>query len=70
MIYALDPPIGIESAGLTALNKTISADHVEIEGSNPERPTYGAMVEVFHQLHCLVSSYHITVNLSRRRNGN
>ena len=48
-----DPPIGVDDEIVKDLNKT-EAKHVEIIGSDPNKPTYAAMVEVFHQLHCLV----------------
>lgn len=50
-----DPPIGVDDEIVKDLNKT-EAKHVEIIGSDPNNPTYAAMVEVFHQLHCLVRS--------------
>jgi hypothetical protein len=48
-----DPPIGVDSEIIKGLNKT-EAKHVQVIGSDPNNPTYAAMVEVFHQLHCLV----------------
>lgn len=48
-----EPPIGVDDEIVKQLNKT-EDKHVEIIGSDPKKPTYAAMVEVFHQLHCLV----------------
>lgn len=45
--------IGVDPAGIAALNQTNSGEKIEVIGSNPANPTYGATPEVFHQLHCL-----------------
>ncbi|WPH00671.1 Hypothetical protein R9X50_00350100 [Acrodontium crateriforme] len=47
------PGMPVSAAGLAALNKTNDGEHVQINGSNPAAPTYGSLVQVFHQLHCL-----------------
>ncbi|EGX94862.1 hypothetical protein CCM_03133 [Cordyceps militaris CM01] len=43
----------VSRAGIYALNKTDPDLYYEVVGSDPEEPTYGAIAEVFHQLHCL-----------------
>ncbi|KAK2616559.1 hypothetical protein QQS21_000602 [Conoideocrella luteorostrata] len=45
--------ISVDAAGVEALNQTQAGRHVEIIGSDPANPRYGAVPEVFHQLHCL-----------------
>lgn len=45
----------IDGAGIEALNQSQQGRHVEVFGSDPANPKYGALLEVFHQLHCLVS---------------
>ncbi|PMB68602.1 hypothetical protein BM221_005182 [Beauveria bassiana] len=44
----------VSKEGIYALNKTNPDLYLEVIGSDPEEPTYGAIAEVFHQLHCLV----------------
>jgi hypothetical protein len=51
----VDQGIPITDAGIAALNKTDKGEYVEAVGSDPNNPTYVGVVEVFHQLHCLVS---------------
>ncbi|KAK2609211.1 hypothetical protein QQS21_002293 [Conoideocrella luteorostrata] len=45
--------VPVDRAGIAALNATHSGKHMEVIGSDPANPTYGASLEVFHQLHCL-----------------
>jgi hypothetical protein len=55
----IDQGIPIKGAGISALNKTEKGEHVQAVGSDPNDPTYVGIVEVFHQLHCLVSFSYI-----------
>jgi len=50
-----DQGIPVTPAGIVALNKSDKGDYVEAVGSDPSKPTFVGIVEVFHQLHCLVS---------------
>ncbi len=51
-----DPGVAIDDAGIAALNKTRpGVQFAQVDGSDPKRPTYAVSLEVFHQLHCLVS---------------
>ncbi|KAM3514932.1 hypothetical protein MY11210_001410 [Beauveria gryllotalpidicola] len=43
----------VSKEGIHALNRTNPDLYYEVIGSDPEKPTYGAIAEVFHQLHCL-----------------
>ncbi|OAA75610.1 hypothetical protein LEL_07598 [Akanthomyces lecanii RCEF 1005] len=43
----------VSKEGIYALNRTDPDLYYEVIGSDPEEPTYGAIAEVFHQLHCL-----------------
>ncbi|KAK5661913.1 hypothetical protein OQA88_10022 [Cercophora sp. LCS_1] len=45
--------VPVTREGIIALNKTDKGPHVEAYGSDPNNPTYGSIVEVFHQIHCL-----------------
>ncbi|RAL04921.1 oxidase ustYa family protein [Aspergillus ibericus CBS 121593] len=46
--------IAVSAEGIAALNKTHRGPHVTIKSdADDEEPKYGALVEVFHQLHCL-----------------
>ncbi|GAB0133378.1 hypothetical protein EsDP_00001789 [Epichloe bromicola] len=45
--------VAVDTAGIEALNQTNAGEHVEVIGSDPANPSYGATLEVFHQLHCL-----------------
>lgn len=47
--------VGVKYDGLVALNKT-HTQIVQVEGSDPNDPTYAGVLEVFHQMHCLVST--------------
>ncbi|KHN95181.1 uncharacterized protein MAM_06892 [Metarhizium album ARSEF 1941] len=47
--------IPVDAAGVAALNQTRAGTHPQVKGSDPAKPQYGATIEVFHQLHCLVS---------------
>ena len=49
-----DGIIGVPPQGVAALNKTESRTHHQTLDSG-RGVEYGAMVEMFHQLHCLVS---------------
>lgn len=55
--WCLDPGMPVTDAGVAALNKTDQGEYIQIVGSDPKHPTYGSIVEVFHQLHCLVRSH-------------
>jgi hypothetical protein len=46
--------VGVDQTGLDRLNKSDMDLYVETTGSDPNHPTYGAAIEVLHQLHCLV----------------
>lgn len=50
-----DQSIPVDDAGVAALNKTEQGPFVQVIDSDPKSPTYGAILEVFHHLHCLVS---------------
>ncbi|KID72767.1 Cyclochlorotine biosynthesis protein O [Metarhizium brunneum] len=45
--------IGVGRDDLQKLNKTDVGQYIEIRGSDPDNPTYGAAIEALHQLHCL-----------------
>lgn len=46
--------VPVDRAGLKALNKTGDVKYAQVIGSDPNNPTYGGNLEVFHQIHCLV----------------
>jgi hypothetical protein len=50
-----DHLVPVDTAGVQALNQTQNGKHAQVQQSDPANPQYGATVEVFHQLHCLVS---------------
>ncbi|KAJ2966445.1 hypothetical protein NQ176_g10147 [Zarea fungicola] len=45
--------IPVTKEGVYALNRTDPDLYMEVMGSDPKEPIYGAIAEVFHQLHCL-----------------
>lgn len=45
--------IGLDAEGAAKLNRTHPETYIETLDSDPNHPTYGTMLEVFHQLHCL-----------------
>lgn len=48
------PGVGLTIDEIAKLNKTRpGVSFTEIEGSDPENPTYASTLEVFHQIHCL-----------------
>lgn len=49
-----DHLIRVDAAGVAALNQTHAGRHAQVKGSDPAHPEFGATIEVFHQLHCLV----------------
>lgn len=56
----------VSDAGIAALNKTHQGgEHIQIVDSDPSNPTYGSIVEVFHQLHCLVG-LPVSLKLAKR----
>lgn len=54
----LDHAIPVTKEGVYALNRTDPDLYMEVIGSDPKEPIYGAIAEVFHQLHCLVRPLH------------
>jgi hypothetical protein len=56
-----DQGIPITGAGTAALNKSDKGEHVEDVESDPNDSTYVGIVEIFHQLHCLVGTSYVIV---------
>ncbi|KAG8422226.1 hypothetical protein J3459_010565 [Metarhizium acridum] len=45
--------VGVGKDDLQKLNKSDVDQYIQIQGSDPNNPTYGAAVEALHQLHCV-----------------
>lgn len=52
-----DQGVGVSKQGAKALNKTAYDTYLQTSKSTSAKPEYYALVEMFHQLHCLVSLY-------------
>lgn len=50
-----DQGVGVSKQGAKALNKTAYDTYLQTSKSTSAKPEYYALVEMFHQLHCLVS---------------
>lgn len=55
LTFLLVPGVVIGQDGIDALNKTSQGPWVETTDSTPAKREYKVLIEVFHQLHCLVS---------------
>ncbi|TQS33910.1 hypothetical protein Golomagni_05730 [Golovinomyces magnicellulatus] len=45
--------IGLTAEDAAKINRSEPERYIETLDSKPENPTYGSMLEVFHQIHCL-----------------
>ncbi len=55
LCVSAEPGVGLKIDEIAKLNKTRpGVDFSQIEGSDPNDPTYAATLESFHQIHCLV----------------
>ncbi|KAK3180624.1 hypothetical protein K4F52_007974 [Lecanicillium sp. MT-2017a] len=60
------PGISLRQSDLLKLNKTDYDSYIQVVGSTPSDPVYAGILEVFHQLHCLVILFWAYQNRLRR----